>query len=219
VIAAPPFTDGRLRIGLTGGIASGKSTVARLFAQRGVPVIDMDQLAREVVAPGEPALAAIVSAFGEDMLGADGELDRARLRARVFHDLPSRKRLEELLHPQILSAAVRCAESLGGDYQVIVAPLLVEFGLSGWVDRVLVVDCPTEMQIRRLLARDVGDEALARAILAAQATREVRLEAADDVIVNDGPAERLPAAVARLDAAYRDMATHPDRPHPPLRFP
>jgi dephospho-CoA kinase len=219
VIVAPPFTDGRFRIGLTGGIASGKSTVARLFGQRGVPVIDMDQLAREVVAPGEPALQAIVAVFGEEVLGADGQIDRARLRARVFHDLPSRRRLEELLHPQILAAAVRRAESLNGDYQVIVAPLLVEFGLAGWVDRVLVVDCPAELQIRRLLARDVGDETLARAILAAQATREVRLAAADDVIVNDGPAELLSTAVARLDAAYRDMAANPDRPHPPLRLP
>jgi dephospho-CoA kinase len=219
MIRAPAFTDTRLRIGLTGGIASGKSTVARLFADRGVPVIDLDVLAREVVQPGEPGLADLVDAFGEGILDDRGELDRARLRTRVFNDADARRRLEALLHPRILEATVRASATAGGPYQVVVAPLLVEFGLVDWVDRVLVVDCPTETQVARLLARDVGDEALARAILATQATREQRLAAANDVIVNDGPPERLPGAVETLDAAYREMAARDDRGRAGLRLP
>jgi dephospho-CoA kinase len=219
MIRPPAFTDTRLRIGLTGGIASGKSTVARLFADRGVPVIDLDLLAREVVQPGEPGLADLVAAFGEGILDDRGELDRTGLRTRVFSDAAARRRLEALLHPRILEATVCASETAGGPYQVIVAPLLVEFGLAGWVDRVLVVDCPTETQIARLLARDAGDEALARAILATQATREQRLSAAHDVIVNDGPAEQLSEAVGTLDAAYREIAAGGDRGRQGLRLP
>lgn len=219
MLRAPAFTDERFRVALTGGIASGKSTVARLFAEQGVPVIDLDQVAREVVEPGEPALAAIVELFGPEILAADGRLDRAALRTRVFRDPVARKRLEELLHPRILLAAVRHAQLAGGPYQVIVAPLLVEFGLAGWMDRVLVVDCPAEAQLERLLARDGGDEAIARAILASQATREQRLAAAHDVIVNDGPPDRLPAAVQTLHALYREMATGAERGGPGLRLP
>jgi dephospho-CoA kinase len=219
VLRAPAFTDGRFRVALTGGIASGKSTVARLFAAQGVPVIDLDQVAREVVEPGEPALDAIVELFGAGILDADGRLDRAALRDRVFRDAEARKRLEAVLHPRILAAAVRHGEAAGGPYQVIVAPLLVEFGLTGWMDRVLVVDCPAEAQLGRLLARDGGDEAIARAILASQADREQRLAAAHDVIVNDGPPERLPAAVATLHELYREIAAGGDRSRPGLRLP
>jgi dephospho-CoA kinase len=219
VIQAPRFRDGHLKIGLTGGIASGKSTVARLFAERGIPVIDLDLVAREVVAPGQPALATIVEAFGPGVLDERGELDRTSLRDRVFRDPEARKRLEELLHPRILEAGVIQAEHAGGPYQVIVAPLLVEFGLTGWVDRVLVVDCPVEIQLQRLLARDGGDEAIARAILATQASREQRLAAADDVIVNDGSPEHLPGSVAVLDAAYREMAAGGARARRGLRLP
>ncbi|MFU8878418.1 MAG: dephospho-CoA kinase, partial [Wenzhouxiangellaceae bacterium] len=124
MLKPPAFTDDRIRIGLTGGIASGKSTVARLFAEKGVPVIDLDQVAREVVEPGEPGLAAIVAEFGDDVLDAEGRLDRGALRNRVFQDPAARKQLEALLHPRILEAAVRHAETAGGPYQVIVAPLL-----------------------------------------------------------------------------------------------
>ena len=210
MIAAPPFRDDRLHIGLTGGIASGKSTVARLFAARGVPVIDLDQVAREVVEPGRPALGQIVELFGAEVLNDEGRLDRRALRARGFRDEAARRQLEALLHPFILEAGLQQVEAAGGPYQVIVAPLLVEFGLSDWVDRVLVVDCPAEMQLERLMARDGGDETLARSILAAQASREARLAAADDVIVNDGPAERLSGAVAELDTLYREIARDGD---------
>jgi dephospho-CoA kinase len=220
VTQAPLFPDdGCLRIGLTGGIASGKSTVARLFAERGVPVIDLDQVAREVVEPGQPALAAIVNEFGEAVLDAEGRLDRAALRQRVFDAPEMRKRLEALLHPRILDAAMRLAATAGGAYQVIVVPLLVESGLADWVDRVLVVDCPAETQLERLLTRDGGDEAQARAILNSQASRERRLAAADDVISNDGVPGRLPAAVEALDAAYRAIAAGDHPPSKGLRLP
>jgi dephospho-CoA kinase len=219
MLRPPAFTDGRIRIGLTGGIASGKSTVAQLFAEQGVPVIDLDEVAREVVEPGQPALADIVAKFGKGVLDAEGRLDRGALRTQVFRDETARLRLEELLHPRILEATVRRAQDAGGAYQVIVAPLLVESGLAGWVDRVLVVDCPAETQLARLLARDGGDEALARAILASQASREQRLAAAHDVILNDGPPDELPGAVARLDTLYRDMAAGGERQPAGLRLP
>ena len=219
MIEGPPFRDGRLHIGLTGGIASGKSTVARLFAERGVPVIDLDQVAREVVEPGQPALEEITQLFGPEVLDADGRLDRAALRARVFRDPAARRQLEALLHPLILDASVRQVAAAGGPYQVIVAPLLVEFGLAGWVDRVLVVDCPAELQLERLMARDGSDEELARSILAAQASREERLAAADDVITNDGPPGLLDAAAAELDALYREIARSGERERPGVRLP
>jgi dephospho-CoA kinase len=219
MLRAPAFTDTRLRIGLTGGIASGKSTVARLFTDRGVPVIDLGPARPRGRAARRAGLADLVEEFGAGILDDRGELDRAQLRTRVFNDSAARRRVEALLHPRILEATVRVAATTGGPYQVIVAPLLVEFGLTDWVDRVLVVDCPAETQVARLLARDAGDEALARAILATQATREQRLAAADDVIVNDGSAEHLPAAVAALDAVYREMAAGGDRAREGLRLP
>jgi len=201
VVTAP------LRIGLTGGIASGKSTVARLFEARGVPVLDTDQIARDVVEPGQPALAAVVEAFGPTVLAPGGRLDRPTLRTRVFGDTAARRRLEAILHPAIRAELVRRSATAGGPYQVWVIPLLVEGGRIDRVDRVLVVDCPPDLQVERLVARDGGTEAAARAILAAQASREQRLAAADDVIVNDGSEAGLAPQVAALDARYRALAT------------
>jgi dephospho-CoA kinase len=195
-----------LRVALTGGIASGKSTVAELFAARGVPVIDTDQIAHEVVAPGRPALRRIVEAFGPEVLDDRGALDRRRLRGRVFADSTQRQRLEAILHPLILAEMDRRAGKAGGPYQVLVVPLLVEHAGHVDVDRVLVIDSPVELQISRLLARDAENEAQARAMIAAQATREQRLARADDVIVNDSDRAALDAAVAALDAKYRGMA-------------
>jgi dephospho-CoA kinase len=215
----PRFRDACFRVGLTGGIASGKSTVAQLFAARGVPVIDLDELAREIVAPEEPGLEAVVREFGPEVLDAAGQLDRQRLRTTVFGDPSARKRLEDLLHPLILEATVREAERAGGPYQLLVVPLLVESGLTGWVDRVLVIDCLPETQLDRLLARDQGDEALARNMVAAQAGRRERLAAADDIVSNDGPEHELTAAVETLDAAYREMAAGVGRARPGLRLP
>jgi dephospho-CoA kinase len=195
-----------LRIGLTGGIASGKTTVASLFAARGVPVLDTDQIARNVVEPGRPALAEVVEAFGEGIVGPDGRLDRAALRSLVFADAVARKRLEAILHPEIRAELARRSATAGGPYQLWVIPLLVEGGRSDQVDRVLVVDCPAETQLVRLRARDGETEASARAILAAQASREERLAAADDVIVNEGDPEELALQVAALDTRYRALA-------------
>ena len=196
-----------LRIGLTGGIASGKSTVATLFAELGVPVIDTDVIARDVVKPGQPALQRIVEAFGPDVLNADGTLDRERMRARVFRDPDERRRLESILHPAILQEMERRSEAAGGLYQVLAIPLLVETGLANRVDRVLVVDTSEATQIERLRARDGSGEQEARAMLAAQATRAQRLARADDLIVNDGDRTALSAQVERLHDRYTALAS------------
>jgi len=195
-----------LRIGLTGGIASGKSTVAGLFADRGVTVLDTDRIAREVVEPGQPALAALVQALGSDILARDGRLDRARLRRRIFADAATRRTVEGILHPAILQELGRQSLAAPGSYQILVIPLLVEGGRMGLVDRVLVVDCPEELQIERLMSRDGETREGALAMLAAQVSRQVRLAAADDVIVNDGRAADLAARVASLDRKYRELA-------------
>jgi dephospho-CoA kinase len=195
-----------LRIGLTGGIASGKTTVANLFAEAGAVVLDTDVIAREVVEPGEPALAALVEALGDDILGTDGRLDRALLRRRMFGDEALRRRVESILHPAILAELDRQSADAGGPYQLLVIPLLVESDLADIVDRVLVVDCPVERQIERLMQRDGETREGADAMLAAQVARKVRLAAADDVIVNDGTLADLAARVARLDRKYRDLA-------------
>ncbi|MEM6512419.1 MAG: dephospho-CoA kinase [Pseudomonadota bacterium] len=191
-----------LRIGLTGGIASGKSAAARFFSELGVPVIDTDIIAREVVKPGSAGLEGIRERFGSGVLDDDGTLNRAVLRAVVFADPAKREVLEAILHPLIRAETVRQAEAAGGDYQVIVVPLLVESPLKAFVDRVLLVDCSEETQIRRLLARDGGDEASARQILAAQASREQRLAIADDVIGNENTLQDLQTAVAELHRRY-----------------
>ena len=195
-----------LRIGLTGGIASGKSTVADLFAARGAAVLDTDVIAREVVVPGSHALAALVAAQGGGILDDEGRLDRAELRRRIFADAATRREVESILHPEIVRELERQAAITPGPYQVCAIPLLVEAGLEHLVDRVLVVDCPEEAQIRRLMARDGATREDAMRMLDSQATRERRLAAADDVIDNGGTAMDLPARVAELDRQYRDLA-------------
>lgn len=195
-----------LRIGLTGGIASGKSAAAGAFAALGVPVLDADLIAREVVEPGQPALARLASEFGDKVLDDQGRLDRRALRTRVFADPAARHRLEALLHPAIWARLEARSAAAGGPYQVLVIPLLVESGAAGSVDRVLVVDCAVETQVQRLRDRDGESEAGARAMLAAQASREDRLAAADDVLVNDGTPQELAQKVAALDRAYRALA-------------
>ncbi len=195
-----------LRVGLTGGVASGKTTVAKLFGARGIPVIDTDEIAREIVAPGLPVLRRIVEAFGPEVLDQAGALDRRKMRGRVFADPAQRQRLEEILHPAILEAMMRRSERAGGPYQILVIPLLAESARDVDLDRVLVVDCPVEAQIGRLLARDAENEQQARAMIAAQATREQRLALADDVIINDGDIAALDAAVAAFDARYRGLS-------------
>lgn len=198
-----------LRIGLTGGIASGKSTVAGLFAGHGATVIDADQIARQVVEPGQPALAALVQAMGRDLLDASGRIDRRRLRQRIFEDPAARRVAEGILHPPVLAELARQAEAMPGPYQVLVIPLLVEVGRGRLVDRVLVVDCPEPQQIERLMRRDGETREAAERALAAQTTRAERLAAADDVIVNDGGPDALADRVAELDRRYRRLAAIP----------
>ena len=191
-----------LLIALTGGIASGKSAVAEIFAQVGAPVLDTDQIARDVVEPGTPTLAKLVAEFGSDILDANGRLDRARMRARVFADPEQRKRLEAITHPAIREELASRAQRAQGPYQIHVIPLLVESGRADLYDRVLLVDTSEEDQLKRLLARDSSSPEQARQILAAQASREDRLDAADDVIVNTGTLQDLHQFVQTLHRNY-----------------
>ena len=195
-----------LLIALTGGIASGKSAVAENFAKLGVPVFDTDQIARDVVEPGTPTLAKLVAEFGGDILDASGRLDRARMRTRVFSDPPQRRRLEAITHPAIREELATRSSQARGAYQIHVIPLLVESGRRHEYDRVLVVDTSEEAQLKRLIARDGSSLELAQQILAAQVSREARLDAADDVIVNTGTIEDLQRFVQTLHRNYSLLA-------------
>lgn len=195
-----------LRIGLTGGIASGKTTVADLFADFGVPIIDTDVVARDVVEPGQPALAEIEERFGDFVINEEGHLDRRALRKVVFSDDAARLDLEAILHPRIGEETRRQADAAGGDYQIIVVPLLVDSQLMHFVDRVLVVDCSEETQIERLMARDAETIDQARRMLKAQASRKERLAIADDVVLNSGTLDDTRAQVENLHASYQKLA-------------
>ena len=195
-----------LRVGLTGGIASGKSVVADMFSARGIPVIDTDIIAREVVKKGEPGLKEVVREFGPEFLKADGTLDRALLRKKVFADPCSRKRLEKILHPLIRTKAFAQAENAGGPYQIFAVPLLAETDFADFVNRILVVDCPVKIRRKRLMARDNASEETVNNILNAQAGRTERLDLADDVIVNDGSLENTERAVEELHQRYLAMS-------------
>lgn len=195
-------------IGLTGGIASGKSALAQAFAARGIVVADADVVAREIVEPGQPALAAVVARFGVGTLGEDGRLDRAALRRRVFADAGEKVALEAILHPLIRARLHEICIAAAGPYAVAAIPLLAEGGRMNypWLHRVIVVDVPVQTQESRLMARDGIDATLARAMIATQTSRAQRLAIADDVVVNDGPLSDLEAAAAELDARYRALA-------------
>jgi dephospho-CoA kinase len=198
-------------IGLTGGIASGKSTVGGLFAALGVPVIDTDQIAHELVAPGTPLLARVISHFGAQLLTPSGELDRRALRERVFAQAADRAALEALMHPAIMAELQRRAQAAAGAYQIWVIPLLVEHDLGATVDRVLLVDCAEDLQLRRVQVRDGVTLAQAQAVLAAQASRAARLAMADDVIVNEGDLERVRDQVETLHTRYSTLARETPR--------
>jgi len=204
--------EARLCVGLTGGIASGKSAVAARFAALGAAVIDADQAARELTAPRTAGLAAVLARFGDGVLAADGTLDRAALRARVFADPGARAALEALLHPAILARMAEAARSAAGPYLVFVVPLLVERDLAGLFDRVLVVDCPPELQSARLVARDGESPAGALRMLAAQAGPAQRRALADDLIENSGSLAALDAAVAALHETYVTLAARAPLP-------
>ncbi len=192
----------RFTVGLTGGIASGKSLVADRLASLGAAVVDTDVISREQTAAGMPALAEIGRQFGADLIRGDGTLDRARLRKQVFSDPGARKRLEAVLHPRIREAAWERARTTAGSYLVMVVPLLVETGFTDGIDRVLVIDAPRELQIGRLRDRDGSTRRQAAAIFASQASRRKRRAMADDVILNDGSRRRLIGKVDELHARY-----------------
>lgn len=196
-------------IGLTGGVASGKSEVGRLFEALGIFVADADQAAREAVAIDSDGLADVVDMFGPGVLAADGGLDRPAMRRRVFGDADARKRLEGIIHPRVRELLHTACARAGSPYAIAAVPLLAEGGgrkAYPWLRRILVVDVPEDLQLTRLLQRDGIDEALARRMVEVQATRQQRLAIADDVLANDGPLEALAAHVAALDRLYRTLA-------------
>lgn len=193
-----------LRVGLTGGIASGKSAAAAAFARLGVPVVDADEAAREVTTPGAPALSELAALLPNEPLIVDGRLDRKRLRELMFGDTELRGQVESILHPRILAAMREKIESARGTYVIVAIPLLTEIEGSDMVDRVLVVDCPEALQVERLKERDHETDAGARRILTAQASRQQRLALADDVIDNSGTLAELEAAVFELHWRYMD---------------
>jgi dephospho-CoA kinase len=197
-----PFT-----VALTGGIASGKSAVAKRFEALGVSVYDADYAARVVVEPGSDGLASIVAAFGDEVLNPQGGLDRPAMRQRIFADPSARKTLEAIVHPRVRQWLLEHAQADDGPYVILAIPLLTEnIGHYRWVDRILAVDVPEETQILRLVVRDGIEEDLAARILASQASRAARLALADEVIENSGPEAALDDQVAKLHRQYLDQA-------------
>lgn len=206
----------RYAVALTGGVASGKSTVTGLFKALAISIADADVASREVVAPGSDGLAAIVAAFGNEALDSTGALDRAAMRKRVFADPAARRQLESIIHPRVRAWLQAAVASAPGPYVIVDIPLLAEGGgrdAYPWLDRILVVDVPVAVQHERLVQRDGVDAALADSMIAAQATRDERLAIADDVIVNDGTIEALGSHVEALDRLYRQLAC-PQSPLP-----
>lgn len=193
-------------LGLTGGIGSGKSAAADRLAELGMEVVDADLASRWVVEPGQPALAALAEHFGDSILLATGNLDRAALRTRIFADSAQRVWVEQLLHPLIAKEIAQRLDAARSAYAVFVSPLMVESGQYRLADRLLVIDAPRELQVARTLRRDGTSQAQVEAILAAQATREARCALADDIILNDASLEALHAEVDRLHTVYLSLA-------------
>jgi dephospho-CoA kinase len=199
-----------LVVALTGGVAAGKTAVTRRFESLGVPVHDADVAAREVIEPGTPGLAAVVDAFGADVLDSAGRLDRPAMRRQVFADPAARRTLEAIIHPLVRDWLHQRALAERAPYCLLAIPLLAEnIEHYRWIDRVLLVDVPESVQIARLIARDGIDETLARQMLAHQATRTSRLALADDVIENSGDESALDQVVAELHRRYLALASHP----------
>ena len=199
-------------IGLTGGVASGKSEVSRHFEALGIVVADADQAARDAVAIGSEGLADVVDMFGAGVLASDGSLDRPAMRRRVFADADARKRLEGIIHPRVRELLHGACEKADSPYAIAAVPLLAEGGgrkAYPWLQRILVVDVPEAVQLQRLLRRDGIDELLARRMVEVQATRRQRLAIADDVLVNDVGLDGLGDKVAALDRLYRGLAAPP----------
>jgi dephospho-CoA kinase len=205
-------------VGLTGGIGSGKSVVADLFATRGVVVVDTDAIAHELTAPGGAAIEAIRESFGSDYISVDGALDRARMRSLVFRDPASKRRLERVLHPRIRAASSARIAAASSPYIMLVVPLLVESGVDrAHCQRNAVVDCDEETQVQRVMRRNSLPEDEVRRIIAAQATRKERIDAADDIIDNSGDLRELESQLEKLHLRYlalaREHAPHGPSPH------
>ena len=195
-----------LVIGLTGGIGSGKTTVANLFSDLGVPVIDADAISRSLLQPGEDAEQQVKNEFGKSILDANGGIDRTALRRFVFSDPAARARLESILHPLVRQKIQSQISKVSSPYCVVVIPLLLETGYRELVNRILVVDCPQKAQIERAARRDKTNKSQIESIAATQASRQIRLDAADDVIDNSADLSALEPQVVLLDARYRTMA-------------
>lgn len=191
-----------LKIGLTGGIGSGKTTVANLFSKRNIAVIDADEINHELACPGKAGYQAMIDLFGTEILAADKTVDRGRLRDIVFSSPDQRQRLESALHPLIyaeINARIAAADSA---YCIVCVPLLLETGHQSMVDRILVVDCSTDTQIRRVQRRDQNSEQQTRRIIGSQVPREQRLQAADDVLTNEADHSSLDLQVEKLHNFY-----------------
>jgi dephospho-CoA kinase len=198
-----------LRIGLTGGIGSGKSTIADLFIKLGVPVYDADIITRQLTAPGQPALTEIRTVFGESVLAKDGALDRAVLRQRVFNNPDERHKLEAILHPRVYHTLEQLTEQVTGTaYVVWVVPLLLETDAADRVDRVLVVDCPEHLQVARASTRSGLDAGLTQQIMQQQLDRAERLKRADDILDNDGDLDKAKQQVDKLHLKYMELAAN-----------
>ena len=207
VLRPHPYT-----VALTGGVAAGKSSVARRFAMLGVPVLDADTAARAVVQPGQPALAEIAAIFGPESIAADGTLDRGWMRRRVFADVSLRRRLEAIVHPRVRTWIEARLGEVRAPYALLEIPLLAEtWPAYAWVDRVLLVDAPLALRRARLMLRDRIDAANAQRLLDAQASDAARRQRADDVIDNNGGEPALETAIAALDANYRRLAAAAER--------
>ena len=208
-----------LTVGLTGGVASGKSTAAEAFRALAVPLLNADRVAREVVARGTPALKQLREKFGAGFLTADGELDRPKMRQHVFAHAEARRALERITHPAIRERMTAWRDAQKAPYCVLDVPILIESGMDALVDRILVIDAEEELQVARLRDRDRIGDSLARQMLAAQATREQRLARAHDVVTNGGTVAQLCACIGRLHAHYLDLARAGRRRAPGLHLP
>jgi dephospho-CoA kinase len=195
-----------LVVGLTGGIGSGKTTVANGFSALGVPVIDTDKLARELVEPGQPALDEIISTFGSEAISANGQLDRDYMRQLIFTDNSRKSQLEAILHPRIRQRVRALLADIRSPYCIVVIPLLLETGQMDLVDRILVVDAPEKEQLTRVAARDSLSDNAIKAIIRSQVDRNTRLAAADDIIVNDRGMSELTGHIRKLHRHYMDIA-------------
>ena len=195
-----------LKVGLTGGIGSGKSTVSSMFARMGIPVIDADVISRELTTGHSPLVQKLVDEFGTDITDINGVINREALRNRVFSDANSRKILESILHPLILDHMENIYQSVKAPYCIFSIPLLLESDARSMVDRILVIDCPVTLQIERACNRDKVSASIVESIIRSQVSREERLNAADDVIMNDNTTDELQLQVSRLNDYYLKLA-------------